>query len=311
MHVHTLHFWKHSHAFAEHPVRAEKSTWIVMGITAGMMIIEVIAGIAFASMALLADGWHMATHVAAFGIAVFAYRFARTHADNPRFSFGTGKVGALGGFASAVALAVVALVMVTESVVRVFDPRAIRFNEAIGVALLGLMVNVACALVLRGHYHEGHAKGSHHHDQNLRAAYVHVIADALTSVLAMFALTTGKLLGWVWMDPMMGLVGAALITWWACGLVRDTGWILLDGSADAAAKSAIIGAIEGDADNRVADLHVWQVGPQHLAASIALVTHHPQPPAHYKDLLAEIPHLAHVTVEVNPCPGESCVTASA
>ncbi len=311
MHAHTLHLWKHSHAFAEHPVRAEKSTWIVMGITAGMMVIEIIAGISFASMALLADGWHMATHVAAFGIAVFAYRFARTHADNPRFSFGTGKVGALGGFASAVALAVVALVMVTESVTRVFDPREIRFNEAIFVALLGLAVNVACALVLHGHYHEGRAEGSHHHDQNLRAAYVHVIADALTSVLAILALTTGKLLGWVWMDPIMGLVGAALITWWAYGLIRDTGWMLLDGSADAATKTAIARAIEGDADNRVADLHVWQVGPQHLAASIALVTHHPQPPAHYKDLLAKIPHLAHVTVEVNPCPGESCVAASA
>jgi cation diffusion facilitator family transporter len=317
MHSHTLDQWRHSHDFAGDSGHAERGTTRVMLLTAAMMVIEIVAGTAFGSMALLADGWHMATHVAAFGIAVFAYRYARHHAANPRFSFGTGKVAVLGGFASAVALAVVALVMALESLMRVFEPQSIRFNEAIAVAAIGLLVNLVCGYLLHNAAHHGHAHDhSHdddhhrpaHHDHNLRAAYLHVLADALTSVFAIVALVCGKFLGWVWLDPVMGLVGAAVITRWSWGLLRDTSHVLLDGTADRGAHVAIRAAIEKDADNRIADLHLWTVGPGHYSAMVSLVTHHPRPPEHYKRLLQGIPHLAHVHVEVNACAGDDCTT---
>ncbi|MFO8237421.1 MAG: CDF family Co(II)/Ni(II) efflux transporter DmeF, partial [Prochlorococcaceae cyanobacterium] len=276
-----------------------------------------VAGSVYGSMALLADGWHMATHVAAFGITIVAYRYERRHAADPRFSFGTGKVGVLGGYTSAVALGVVAGLMALESLERFVSPQAIRFDEAISVALIGLLVNVISALLLRDHHDHSHNHDhAHDHahqgqDQNLRAAYVHVIADALTSVLAIVALTAGKVLGWIWLDALMGLVGAAVITRWAWGLLRDTGVILLDGSVSGSIKRAIFEALETDRDNRISDLHVWHITPSHLAAAIAVVTHEPQEPAHYKALLQGIPSLVHVTVEVNPCRGTSCLGVTA
>ncbi|MGR9072308.1 MAG: CDF family Co(II)/Ni(II) efflux transporter DmeF [Gammaproteobacteria bacterium] len=315
MHIHTLERWRHSHDFTGDSGRAEKSAKAVMALTAAMMAVEIAAGMAFGSMALLADGWHMATHVAAFGITLFAYRYARSQAGNPDFTFGTGKVSVLGGFASAVALAVAALVMSSESVMRLFEPRAIRFDEAIGVAVIGLLVNLISGIVLHQHHDHGHEhsheKSHRHHDHNLRAAYLHVLADALTSVFAIAALTAGKYFGWIWLDPVMGLVGAAVIIRWSYGLLGDTGHILLDGAVDEKTRCAVRQAIEGDADNRIADLHIWYVGPRQYSACLSVVTHHPKEPEHYKQLLESIPDLVHVIVEVNRCSGESCVENAA
>jgi cation diffusion facilitator family transporter len=309
MHRHDLEPWRRHHDFAGDSRPAERSTTRVVVLTAAMMVIEIIAGMAYGSMALLADGWHMATHVAAFGITLFAYRYARTHAADARFSFGTGKVTTLGGFASAIALAVVALVMAVESASRLVEPQTIRFDEALVVAGLGLVVNLVCGYLLGAHAHRGDGddSGGHAHDHNLRAAYLHVLADALTSVLAIAALLAGRYAGLVMLDPVIGLVGAAIIARWAYSLMRTTGHILLDGAADPAIQAAIVAAIERDADNRVADIHVWQVGGGQYAVEVALVTHHPRPPAHYKRLLEAIPRLAHVIVEVNDCPTLQCV----
>jgi len=330
MHAYTLERWRHSHDFNLDSGAAERSTSRVIALTAVTMLIEIVAGAWLGSMALLADGWHMATHVAAFGITLFAYRYARRHADNPRYSFGTGKVSSLGAFASAVALAVVAMMMAVESVMRLFEPHAIRYEEAIWVAVLGLVVNLVCGVMLaragQGHgATHGHDHGHDHghgqrtetapptstprpRDRNLHAAYVHVLADALTSVLAIFALLAGKLLGWAVLDPLIGLVGAAIIARWAWGLVGDSSEILLDAVADAGIQAALVEAIETDADNRVADVHVWQIGIERYAAEVALVTHRPRPPEHYKGLLDGIPGLSHVLVEVNPCQDQVCAT---
>jgi len=311
MHDHQMDEWLHDHDFhLDDGGHAERSTHRVILLTVAMMVIEIGAGVVFGSMALLADGWHMGTHAAALGITAFAYRYARQHADDPRYSFGTGKVGVLGGFASAVALAIVALLMAVESVHRLITPQTIRFNEAIAVAVVGLAVNLVSALMLQGHHdhdhdhaHDaGHAH-AHHHDHNLRAAYLHVLADALTSVLAIVALSLGKLLGWVWMDAFSGIVGSVVITRWSLHLLRDTSRILLDSGVPSRVVVGVREAIEADADNRVADLHVWRVSASHAAAVISVVTDHPKAPAHYKDLLTDITELSHVTVEVNPCRG--------
>ena len=323
MHIDQLQLWQHSHDFAGDQQRAETVTKRVMLLTAVMMVVEIGAGTLFGSMALLGDGWHMATHVAAFGITLFTYRYARRHANSPRYTFGTGKVSVLGGFASAIALAVVALAMALESVVRLFQPQTIHFNEAVAIATLGLAVNLVTGLMLQGHdHHDHHDHHNHDHDHdnhnddhaprdhNLRAAYFHVLADALTSVLAIVALLGGKLIGWTWLDPIMGLVGAAVITRWAYGLMLDSSAILLDGSASQAMQSTVMAAIESEADNRITDLHVWHIGQNHLAASLSLITHYPQAPEHYKKLLAHIPQLAHVVVEVNQCHGQPCMEFS-
>jgi cation diffusion facilitator family transporter len=260
-------------------------------------------------MALLADGWHMGTHVVALGITVSAYYYARRHSDNPNYSFGTGKVGVLGGFASAVVLAVIALLMGVESVTRLINPQPIHFNEAIAVAALGLIVNVASAFLLQGthsHDHE-HASNKMHHDHNLRAAYLHVLADALTSLLAIIALTAGKALGWAWMDPIMGIVGALIITKWSYGLLLDTGKVLLDRDVNQEAIAEIKSIIESDSDNRISDIHVWRVGPHHLSAIISIVTHFPKSPKYYKNLLSAYDEISHVTVEVNKCESEPCI----
>lgn len=313
MHKHTLENWQHSHNFlAEDREQSEKNTQIVMILTAVTMVVEIVTGLLFGSIALLADGWHMMTHVAAFSITLFAYRYARKNVNNPQYTFGTGKVSVLGGFASAVALGVIALVMALESGMRLFDPHPIQFNQAIAVAVIGLTVNLISAWLLQDHHdhhhhHEHHEHHHHHQDHNLQAAYVHVLADALTSILAIVALCGGKYLGWIWLDAMMGFVGAAVITKWAYNLIKDTSSILLDGTVDKQTRLAVLTAIEEDADNRVADLHLWYLGQDSVAVMVSLVTHYPRSPKHYKNLLQHIPSLAHVAVEVNPCDGEACL----
>jgi cation diffusion facilitator family transporter len=297
MHIHILENWQHSHNFLVEPGKAERNTKIVMILTVVTMVIEIIAGWLSGSMALLADGWHMATHVAAFGITLFAYQYARKNVNNPQYTFGTGKVGVLGGFTSAVILAMVALIMVIESLMRLFRPDLIHFNEAIAVAIIGLGVNLISALVL---------EDDQDHDHNIQAAYIHVLADALTSILAIVALCGGKFFGWIWLDAVMGIVGAMVIAKWAYNLLQDTSAVLLDGAVDKEIRSSVLTVIESDADNRVADLHLWHLSQNHLAAMISLVTHYPQEPEYYRHLLQKIPSIAHVIVEVNPCNGESC-----
>ena len=309
MHSSTLQEWQHPHSFRIENTQGERRTWLVIIITVSMMIIEIGSGYLFGSMALLADGWHMGTHAAALSITVFAYIYARRHADNPKYSFSTGKVGVLGAFASAVVLGVIALLMGGESLLRLFSPVSIKFNEAIVVAVLGLVVNLVCAYLLHARHSHNHDHGNHNHphDHNLRAAYLHVLADALTSFLAIFALLTGKHFGWVWMDPSMGLVGAVVITRWSYTLLRDTSRILLDREATPELTTKIRSTIEADADNLVADLHVWQVSPHHLSVILTVVTHFPKDPDHYKKLLKDLIKDAHITVEVQECQSEPCI----
>lgn len=306
MHERTLQNLQHDHDFSLKNVRGERRTMYVLILTAITMVVEIIAGSVFGSMALLADGWHMATHVAAFLITIYAYRYARQYAKSTAYSFGTGKVSVLGGFASAVALTVVAFVMLAESLHRLIDPQIIQFNAAIGVAFIGLAINVISAFLLKDDHQHSH---DHAHDHNLKAAYFHVLADALTSLLAIVALLAGKYFGWHWLDPVMGIVGAVIITRWSYGLVKQTGPILLDGSIDEKYKTAIKGSIEKDSDNRVSDIHIWKISSSHYAAIISLVTDNPRPTAYYKKLLLDYHKLAHITVEVNECGDESCVTS--
>ena len=313
MHIHHLHRWEHSHRFNIDDGKAERNTRRVILLTLSMMIIEITAGYIFGSMALLADGWHMGTHAVALGITAFAYYYARRHSDNPNYSFGTGKVGVLGGFTSAVVLAVIALLIGVESIQRLVSPQPIRFNEAIVVAFIGLVVNVISAFLLqeKHDHHHGHSHNRNHtknfHDHNLRAAYFHVLADALTSLLAIIALFTGKAFGWIWMDPIMGIVGALIISRWSYGLLVDTGRVLLDRDVNQEAIAEIRSVIEADSDNRVSDLHVWRVGSHHLSAIVSIVTHFPKSPDHYKKLLDDYDEIAHVTVEVNSADSDPCL----
>jgi cation diffusion facilitator family transporter len=315
MHIHTLEKWRHSHDFSLIHEKGEKRTTQVLVLTAVMMTLEILAGEFFGSMALLADGWHMGTHAAAFAISIFAYRYARRHASDSAFSFGTGKVSVLGGYASAVALAVIALLMALESVERLFKPQRIQFNEAIAVAAAGLLINLLCAAILRDHHPSIHAhphpEPHTHHDHNLKAAYLHVLADALTSLLALIALTFGKYFGWVWLDPFMGIVGALVITHWSYGLLKETSSILLDRCVDGTREIEVKAAIETDSDNRVSDIHIWKVGPVHYALIVSLVTHFPKETAHYKKLLAGFKELSHVTIEVNHCQDSPCLSPTA
>jgi cation diffusion facilitator family transporter len=269
-------------------------------------------------MALLADGLHMASHAAALAIAAFAYVFARRRAHDRAFSFGTGKVNALGGYTGAVLLAVFALMMVWESVERLISPIAIAFNQAIAVAVVGLIVNGVSALILQGHHEHDHSHDDahddhhdhehhhdhhhgHHHDHNLRAAYFHVLADALTSLLAIFALLAGKFFALNWMDPAMGIIGAFLVARWSWGLVAASSAVLLDKQAPEHLLSAIRAAIENDGDTRIADLHVWSIGPGIYAAALAVVADEPRPPDVYKALIPHECGIVHVTVEVHEC----------
>jgi len=310
MHIYNLDRWKHNHRYVIDDGHSERNTRRVILLTLSMMIIEISAGYLFGSMALLADGWHMGTHAVALGITAFAYYYARRQSDDPNYSFGTGKVGVLGGFASAVVLAIIALLMGVESLKRLFAPSPIQFNEAIAVAVLGLVVNLVSAWLLQGkhgHSHHHHDHSHSHQDHNLRAAYLHVLADALTSVLAIIALLTGKIFGWVWMDPAMGMVGALVITRWSHGLLMDTGKILLDRDVNQEAVDEIRARMEADSDTRVTDIHVWRVGSHHLSTIISLVTHYPKSPAYYKKLLLDYDEIVHITIEVNKFEGEPCV----
>ena len=264
------------------------------------MVIEITVGLMSHSMALLADGWHMSTHVIAFLITALAYYFARRYATNVRFSFGTGKIGVLGAFTSAVVLAIVAFLMAGESIRRMFVPLSIHFNEAIGIACVGLLVNLGCAALLGDHRHN-HAS-AHDHDLNLRAAYVHVLADAATSVLAIMALTGGKFFGWAWLDPLVGLIGSGVVFSWAYTLLRDTSGILLDRTpASSDLPDQIRQAVESDGDSLVTDLHVWQVGSGKFAAMISVVAHQPKGSDSYHELLRELDALVHVTIETQHC----------
>jgi cation diffusion facilitator family transporter len=309
------HFRK-THDFVPDFSKAERRTRMVIGITAAMMVVEIAAGLMFHSMALLADGWHMSTHVIAFLITALAYYFARRHAANERFSFGTGKIGVLGGFASAVVLSIVALLMAGESTRRLFLPLTIHFNEAIGIACLGLLVNLGCAFLLSDAHHHDHGGGApHHHDLNLRAAYLHVLADAVTSVLAIMALTGGKFFGWSWLDPVVGLVGSGVVFSWAYQLLRDTSGILLDRTPESSdLPDEIRRAVESDGDSTVTDLHVWQVGVGKFAAIVSIVAHQPRPSDHYRALFREHDELVHVTIETQHCredhPAAAGVTSS-
>jgi cation diffusion facilitator family transporter len=297
--------YQHHHNFQSLHKHGQKRSWQVLILTLVVMVVEIVAGSIYGSMALLADGWHMSTHAVAFIIVLVAYHYAHRHADSSAFSFGTGKFSVLGGFASAVALAVVALMMFVESLHRMVTPEVIQFNEALGVAGLGLLVNLASVFILKTpheHHHHGHDHQDHHaaHDHNLRAAYLHVMADALTSVLAIVALLLGKYFGWNWLDSAVGMVGAVVIARWAYGLLKDTAPLLLDASGEERLLQAIREAIEQDDTVGIADLHVWRVGPKHFAVVLSLVTETPRSPDEYKAQLEEFTQLAHVTVEVNP-----------
>ncbi|MBB3147670.1 cation diffusion facilitator family transporter [Phyllobacterium trifolii] len=306
-HNHAVHLeaGSHDHVFlGDNHERNERRTWFVIALTATMMVAEITAGTLFGSMALVADGWHMSTHAAAMLIAALAYLYARKNARNPRFTFGTGKFGDLAAFASAVVLALIAVLIGWESFVRLANPVPISFPQAIAVAVIGLAVNLVCAWLLRDdHSHHGHHHDDHHghgHDNNLRAAYLHVLADALTSVLAIFALLAGSIYGWLWLDPAMGIVGALVIAKWSWGLIRDAGGVLLDyvpSSEDL--PEEIRAAIEEEGDV-ITDLHVWQLGPGHHGAIVSLVSNHPKTPSSYRQKLAHIHDLSHVTVEVEP-----------
>jgi cation diffusion facilitator family transporter len=314
MHSHAMDQWKHEHVFlgAQHD-RNERRTWIVVSLTAAMMVVEIVGGTMFGSMALVADGWHMSTHAAALGIAALAYKFARSHAHDDRFCFGTGKLGELAGFTSAVILAIIALLIGYESALRLFEPVVISFGEAIPIAVVGLLVNIASAWLLRdapehahhhGHdhaHHHDHAGHAHGHDTNFRAAYAHVIADALTSVLAIGALLSGYYFGATWLDPVMGIAGALVILSWSFTLLRSAGAVLVDAVPDADTMSKIRDRLELDGD-KVSDLHLWRLGPNHLGLIASVISDRPQPPSVYKSRLRGLDELSHVTVEVHACP---------
>jgi len=310
MHSHSLDRWTHEHVFlgAQH-ARNERRTWLVVGLTVAMMVVEIAGGSIFGSMALLADGWHMATHALAIGIAASAYLFARRHAHDRRFAFGTGKLGELAAFASAIVLAMIALLVAWESFVRLAHPVPIAYGEAMAIAAVGLIVNLGSAWLLRedhAHHHHHHHEGddhAHHHDgadNNLRAAYLHVLADAATSVLAITSLALAWSFDWRWIDPVVGVVGACVIASWSYGLIRDAGAVLLDVVPDQGTASDIRRRLEIDGD-RVSDLHLWQIGPGHRAAVVSIVTDRPQPPSVYKSRLSAVRGLSHVSVEVQPC----------
>jgi cation diffusion facilitator family transporter len=341
MHSHSMMEWTHGHAFlgAQHGEH-ERRTWIVVALTGVMMVAEIVGGTVFGSIALVADGWHMGTHVAALAIAGFAYLFARRHMHDARFTLGTGKFGELAAFSSAIILGMIGLGIGYESVLRLLYPVAIHFREAVPIAALGLCVNIASAWLLRDNHDHGHGHShdhgyaqqyaqphaqehdpadghdhdhddhDHHHDHapvsrptdtNYRAAYVHVLADALISVLTIAGLSAAWAFGWAFMDPLVGLIGTIVILSWGLSLVRSAGGVLLDTVPDAAMAERIRQRIETDGD-KLADLHLWQLGPGHAAVIASVVSDVPQAPAVYKQRLKDLAGLSHVTIEVNQCP---------
>lgn len=314
MHTDNLHVWRHSHTFGQDLKRpGELRTLIVIAVTGTMMAVEIAAGILTGSMALLADGLHMASHAAALGIAALAYIYARRHARDQGYALGTGKVNALGGFTGALLLALFALLMAWESCDRLLHPVEINFDQALLVAVAGLLVNGASAFILRGdgrHGRDGHGDSApahhdhgHHRDHNLKAAYLHVLADALTSLLAIAALLSAKYFGFAWMDPAVGIAGAVVVASWSFGLLRSTGGILLDRQGPESIRVRIADSIEQDGDSKVTDLHLWSIGPDIYSALIAVVAHRPAMPGQYKERIPRDLNLVHVAVEVHTCPG--------
>ena len=338
MSSHDLSAWSHDHSFHHGNEAAERGTRAVMWITLATMVVEIAAGLGFNSMALLADGWHMSSHAVAIGVSAFAYAAARRLSQDRRFAFGTWKIEVLGGFASAMFLLGVAALMVYGSIERLLAPEPIFYAEAIAVATAGLVVNLVCAMILHragdhghGHHHSdtshparahahphahnhGHDHGHavhhqhaehHHHDLNLKSAYVHVLTDAATSVLAIAALAGGWWLGWRWLDPAMGLLGAVLVAVWAWGLIRQTSLVLLDREMDHPVVDDIRKAVETPQDplgTHIADLHVWRVGRQAYACAMTLVTHDPAlTPQKVRERLAEHEEIVHTTVEIHQC----------
>lgn len=331
MSSHDLSLWQHSHDFGTSAQRqAERRTRWVVALTLASMVVELVAGALTGSMALLADGWHMASHAGALGIAAYAYGFARRHAGDPRYTFGTGKVTALAGYTSALSLGVVSLWMAWESVNRLWTPVAIHYGEAMVIAALGLAVNLLSAWLLdhdhdhghahehgHGHHHDhdhehdhehGHEHGHEHEhvDHNLKAAYLHVLADALTSVLAIVALGGGMYFGWAFLDPVMGLVGALVVGRWAIGLARDSAGVLLDAEDHGHVAAEIRRVVAGLPDHEVADLHLWRIGPASRACILSLVSHAPLAVEDYRRLLAAVTGLDHVTIEINECRDSRC-----
>ncbi len=296
----------HDHDYTPERGASETKTRRLVLLTATMMIFEILAGWRFHSMALLADGWHMGTHVAAFMITAAAYAISRRHRQDVSFCFGTGKIDVLGGYTSAVLLGVVALFMAGESVVRLFEPLPIHYNESIAIGCLGLSVNIASALLLKhGHGHDhghghGHAHGAGEMDLNLKAAYVHIIADAVTSILAITALVAGKFLGWVWMDPVMGIIGSGVVAQWAWVLLRDTSVILIDRTPETDLKDEIRKAVESEEATTIVDLHVWQVGVGQFSAIVSIAAENPKTPGYYRKKFKEHEELRHVTIEIHP-----------
>jgi cation diffusion facilitator family transporter len=320
MHTQPLSDWTHDHVFGQHKQRAgERRTIAVVILTAAMMVVEIAAGVIYSSMALLADGLHMASHATALGIAVFAYVVSRRLATDRRFAFGVGKINSLAGFASAVMLMGFALVMLIESAERLINPLAISFDQALVVAAVGLLVNGVSAWMLmstphehnhdHGHDHDhhddhdqGHADDHEHsqhgHDHNLRAAYLHVLADALTSLLAIVALLAGKYMGAGWLDPAMGIVGAILVVRWSFSLIRDTARVLLDHQASDHKLALLRESIEANSSDRITDLHVWSIGHGIFAAEIAIASDEPKTPDFYKSRIPPQLDIVHVTVEI-------------
>jgi cation diffusion facilitator family transporter len=321
----------HSHVFlGEDHARAERRTWAVIILCVMMMVAEIVGGALFGSLALIADGLHMSTHAGALLLAALAYTFARRYAADANFTFGTGKFGDLAGYSSAIVLAMIALLIAYEAITRFFDPVPIAFDEAIPIAALGLLVNIASAWLLAGGHHHGHAHGhahhhdhdddhghgddhhdhgsddhapydhageKHHRDNNMRAAVVHVMADAAVSVLVIVGLLLARQFGWLWMDPLAGFIGSLVIASWSVGLLRDTGAILLDRMPDHGMAAKIRATIESEGD-RITDLHLWRLGPGHLGAIVSVVTSEPREAVHYRERLAQFSDLSHVTIEV-------------
>jgi cation diffusion facilitator family transporter len=316
MHSHSIDDFRHPHVFlGQTHARNERKIWLVIAICAAMMAAEIIGGMLFGSVALIADGLHMSTHAGALLIAALAYTLARRYAGHDRWAFGTGKFGDLAAFTSAIVLAMIALLIGFESVNRLLTPMPIAFDEAIPIAALGLGVNLLTAFLLREDkdHHHGHSRANgggehshhqaqaHHSDHNLRAAFVHVMADAAVSVLVIIGLIAGRQLGWMWLDPAMGLVATIVILSWSWSLIRTAGGVLLDASADPALRADILARLETRGD-RVSDLHIWRLGPGHLAGIISLVSDHPASPRSYKQRLSDLAGLSHVTIEVERCP---------
>jgi cation diffusion facilitator family transporter len=316
MHTHDLSNWSHDHVFDTGNLAAERGTRLVMWITAAMMVIEIFAGWWYNSMALLADGWHMSSHAVAIGLNAFAYAAARKYAHDSRFAFGTWKVEVLAGFTSAIFLLGIAALMIFSSVERILSPQPIQYVEAIVVAILGLFVNLVCALILGNAHHHGHGHEHgghlgehhhHHHDLNLKSAYFHVIADAATSVLAIIALIGGWIYGWSWLDPVMGIVGAALVAKWAKGLLIETGQVLLDREMDHPVVLEIREVVETEpeaGETRISDLHVWRVGKGAYSCAMSVVTHDlTLTPTRIREQLSIHEEIVHSTIEIHVCNG--------